>query len=114
MKYFWIACLVSTLFLLSACNSQQSITVEIAGEDIFFDVIDIEATAGQPITILFENKGTLEHNLVFPAFEVQTDILQAGENTSFTFTASEPGEYIYICSVPGHETLMHGKLIVSE
>ena len=36
------------------------------------------------------------------------------ETVDVTFTAPAPGTYPYICTVPGHYVVMHGKLIVSE
>ncbi len=41
-----------------------------------------------------------------------TKLIGGGEETSVTFTITEPGEYDYICSFPGHVALMKGKLIV--
>lgn len=114
MKTVWLLTLVTCALLLSGCGSSDTVNVVLAGEDIFFDVIDIDAQVGQTIEVQFTNTGTLEHNFVLPEFDIETPILKPGESTTFSFTAAEPGEYVYICSVPGHETLMHGKLVVTE
>ena len=36
------------------------------------------------------------------AIAAPTNPLKAGESDSVTFTAGAPGEYHYICTVPGH------------
>ncbi|GAB5466462.1 MAG: hypothetical protein Kapaf2KO_18980 [Candidatus Kapaibacteriales bacterium] len=42
-----------------------------------------------------------------------TNMIGGGESTSITFTApTEPGEYQYVCTFPGHYGSMQGKLIV--
>jgi azurin len=42
-----------------------------------------------------------------------TDMAAPGETVSVTFTApSEPGEYRYICTFPGHYTIMQGTMTV--
>jgi azurin len=42
-----------------------------------------------------------------------TKILGGGESDAITFTApTTPGEYPYLCSFPGHFSMMKGKLIV--
>ncbi len=116
MKYkriLYLLCL--SLLLISGCQAlpDATQTVEIAGEDIFFDVIDIEAVVGQDITIVYTNKGQLQHNFVLEVFDIETNVLAPGAQDTFTFNATTPGEFVYYCSVPGHETLMHGKLIIN-
>lgn len=41
-----------------------------------------------------------------------TAIAQPGEQTVIEFTAPAPGEYPFICTFPGHYTLMKGVMIV--
>jgi len=105
-----------------------------------FDVERFYATAGQPVHVIFENKkpGTLPHNWVlvkpgkeasFAAFVVDkadagywaespdalahTDLVNPGDKTEITFNApTEPGDYPYICSFPGHYMMMKGVLVV--
>lgn len=43
---------------------------------------------------------------------VHTKVLGGGENTSITFDAPEKGTYDFICSFPGHYSMMKGKFIV--
>lgn len=41
-----------------------------------------------------------------------TKLLGGGEKDTITFTIAKKGTYTYICSFPGHYTMMKGKLIV--
>jgi azurin len=41
-----------------------------------------------------------------------TVVIGGGETTSVTFVAPAPGTYDYLCSFPGHASIMKGKLIV--
>jgi len=41
-----------------------------------------------------------------------TKILGGGESDEITFTAPEPGDYVYICSFPGHFAIMQGVMTV--
>ena len=41
-----------------------------------------------------------------------TKLLGGGEEDTITFTIAEKGTYTYICSFPGHASLMKGTLIV--
>ncbi|MEQ9308419.1 MAG: azurin [Balneolaceae bacterium] len=41
-----------------------------------------------------------------------TALIGGGEETTIEFTAPAAGEYDFICSFPGHYSLMKGKLIV--
>jgi azurin len=42
-----------------------------------------------------------------------TPLATPGETVEVTFTAPEPGEYPYICTVPGHYLMMKGVLTVT-
>ncbi|MAZ26952.1 MAG: azurin [Cytophagaceae bacterium] len=41
-----------------------------------------------------------------------TKMIGGGQETSITFDAPEKGEYTFICSFPGHYSMMNGKFIV--
>lgn len=43
---------------------------------------------------------------------VHTKLLGGGESDTITFTVAEKGTYDFICSFPGHSSMMKGKLIV--
>lgn len=41
-----------------------------------------------------------------------TKMIGGGQETTITFDAPEAGEYTFICSFPGHYSMMNGKFIV--
>ena len=41
-----------------------------------------------------------------------TDLIGGGESSTITFDAPDKGIYDFICSFPGHWSIMKGKLIV--
>ena len=45
-------------------------------------------------------------------FIAKTKLLGGGESDMITFDPPEPGTYDYLCTFPGHNGLMRGKLIV--
>lgn len=42
-----------------------------------------------------------------------TDLIGGGESTTVTFDAPEKGEYDFLCSFPGHYSIMKGKFFVN-
>lgn len=49
-----------------------------------------------------------------PAIIAYTPLAQPGETVTVTFTApSQPGDYRYICTFPGHYVMMQGTLTVT-
>jgi azurin len=44
---------------------------------------------------------------------VHTPLAKPGETTDVEFTAPDPGDYPYICTVPGHYLMMKGVLTVT-
>ena len=117
-------------------------TVATLGDELAYDVVEIRARAGSEITIEFVNKSAgMPHNVVFvnsesdinpvgiaalqaskneyvPQNELDrmfgyTEMAGPGETVSVTITVPEtPGTYPYICTYPGHFTVMQGRLIV--
>lgn len=89
------------------------------------------APAGAEVTLSLNNMGALEHNWAVvnmgqevpepytggedqpELFYWSADVVPAGSTETYTFTApSEVGEYLVICTVPGHYPLMQGRLNV--
>jgi len=119
----------------------ETITVGTLGDELAYDVVEIRARAGSEITIeLVNNSGGMPHNLVFvnaasdinpvglaaleasktdyvPESELgrifgHTAMAGPGETVSVTIRVpDEQGEYPYICTYPGHFTVMQGRLI---
>lgn len=114
------------------------------GNTMKFDKETLSVKTGARVHLSFHSNSTLAvmpHNwaLVKPGTEAAVALagLNKGENAGYidpasdviaytplakppnetvdvTFTAPAPGTYPYICTVPGHYVVMHGKLIVTE
>ena len=79
-----------------------------------FEPDRIEVRAGQQVTLRVVNRGPSPHDLTIESLNVETGQFGVGEERTLTFTApAQPGEYEFICNVPGHVQLgMKGTLVV--
>jgi azurin len=107
-----------------------------------FDTESMQVIAGSKIKLVFNNNDDMTHNFVLTAPNAanevglaamnlglkgpdleyvpkmskvlyHTGLLQPDSSETIYFTApSQPGVYQYVCSYPGHHTVMQGKLIV--
>ena len=107
-----------------------------------FDIANFEVKAGSKIRLLFTNNDDMSHNVVVvepgaedevgelalklglkgaemnyvptsPKVLFYSKLLQPGEIESIYFIApTKPGEYGFICSFPGHASVMRGKIKV--
>ena len=115
-------------------------TVRLIARDIEYDTEVLEVTAGAPVHLTLANEGALDHDFSIEHIPLAGEAVAeheeemdehemsmeeedlalhlsaaAGESETITFTPSEPGEYEFFCTVPGHgEAGMAGTLIVSE
>ncbi|MCM8749003.1 cupredoxin domain-containing protein [Thermomicrobiaceae bacterium CFH 74404] len=73
----------------------------------------LTASAGQEVKVTLRNEGSLEHDFVIDNV-ITSDLVAPGKSLEVTFTApSQPGQYEFYCSVPGHRELgMVGTLTV--
>ena len=139
MKYFLM---VMTVFLFTACGGSNSVTITVQpdGNQMAYSTKEFRVKANQEVTLIMDNTATLEvmkHNVVIlndeskvnevglqsinapgylpdhPAIIAATPMADAGAQSQVTFTApSEPGNYVYICTFPGHYSMMKGVMIV--
>jgi plastocyanin len=93
--------------------------VDIAAENIAFDQEEVTVPAGRPLTITFENRDTVQHNVaVFDGDSGDAPRLFAGEvfagpeSMPYDAPAFEAGSYFFWCDV--HPSLMTGTLVVEE
>ena len=107
-----------------------------------FDIANFEVKAGSKIRLLFTNNDDMSHNVVVvepgaedevgelalklglkgaemnyvpstPKVLFYSKLLQPGEIESIYFIApTKPGEYGFLCSFPGHASVMRGKIKV--
>jgi len=109
---------------------------------LMFDPAQVQVKAGSKIKVVFNNSDDMLHNfvLVLPGTAIEvgeqamkmglegqqnnyipktdkvlahTNLLQPNTSETIYFVApTEPGEYTYVCTVPGHFYTMQGTLVV--
>lgn len=119
----------------------DTVVVKSVGADLSYDVTEIRAEAGSTLTIQYENRGEMPHNIVLlneradinpvgvaslqardtdyipqddanqERIITNTSLAKPGETVFLTLTVPPPGTYPYICTYPGHFTMMQGDLI---
>lgn len=115
-----------------------TITIRAAGSTLDFQPPRLSVKSGRRVILRFINEGTLPHNVVLPRDAERIDALVSaaygagatgyvplankddllahtplaspGDTVEATFVVPAPGEYTYICLVPGHATSMFGTL----
>jgi len=92
---------------------------------------EVRVPAGVPVTITLQNDDPIEHEWIVGAPDVHerhrtgtepshdqvpTEVtVPALESRTTTITFEQPGEYLYICHLPGHEAYgMVGRMHVVE
>lgn len=87
--------------------------VKITAKEFAFEPKEVKVKAGQPVKLVLENKGVIEHDIVLDKLGVKTSVIQPGKAAELTFTPKAKGRYPILCSVPGHkEAGMTGTLVV--
>ena len=99
-----------------AAGGGESVTVDIAAENIEFDTETITVPAGAEVTMNFDNRDSAPHNVaIYTDSSAMTpiyigEIITGPGQVTYTFTApSEPGTYFFRCDV--HPS-MNGEFIV--
>jgi plastocyanin len=81
------------------------------GADLKFDPAAVTVPAGATVSLTFENRASVPHNLTFseaPSAATST-VVAPGASETVEFTAPDPGTYDFVCTLhPG----MSGTLIV--
>ncbi len=84
----------------------------VAMVDIAFNPTEITIPANTDVTIDLINSGAAPHTFDIEALAIHSGEYAAGQTGSVTINAA-PGEYEYVCAIPGHkEAGMVGTLIV--
>ncbi len=110
-------------------------------EGIKFDVKSFQVEAGKKIELLFNNPDVMQHNLLIvkpgtadkvaadamalgaagfdkqwvPAGDdvlVASKLLNSKQKETLTFSLPTPGTYQFVCTFPGHATMMRGEIVV--
>jgi plastocyanin len=101
-----------------AAGGGGPITIE--GGDIFWRFNGEQSLPNQPIrvpvtagaTISLPNVGAIAHNFQADDFNLNED-MPVGQTIEVQIPAdAQPGEYPFICNVPGHEVAMSGVLVI--
>lgn len=112
--------LATAALLLSACGSDASANeATVAIHYSHFTPELVTATAGQPTTIELRNDDPIAHEWIVGTEEVHarhrtgteqvhdqipTEVTIPALTTKWTtVTFDQPGDYLYICHLPGHE-----------
>jgi plastocyanin len=112
---------LAAAFALAACGgddattsdaaSGDGATLAVVGQDnLTWDVESLSAPAGS-ITFELTCEDEVNHNLVIEETDQEVAACAPGETVTGSVDL-EPGEYTYICTVPGHEATMRGQLSV--
>jgi nitrite reductase (NO-forming) len=77
---------------------------------------DLSVQPGDVVEIKLVNGDGILHDVAIPDLDAATEQISGkGSETSMVFEASEEGEYVYYCTVPGHrQGGMEGRLIVGS
>ncbi len=96
----------------------QSVTINISAENIAFDKGTITVPAGADVTVVFNNKDRVPHNVAVYETRAATkaifvgDVFTGPKTINYRFTApSTPGTYFFRCDV--HPATMTGDFVVS-
>jgi plastocyanin len=85
---------------VSGTAQMQKVTVE--GAEYAFTPSTITLKNGLPAEITFKNTGAFPHNLSIADLNVKTKTIQPGEQDTIQFTPDKVGQFVFICTVPGH------------
>jgi uncharacterized cupredoxin-like copper-binding protein len=141
-RRFFFILFVLVALTLAACggggDEAREETIDVVMHDISFGESNDNVanppvwtvTSGAEVTVEMDNQGALEHNwAIVKLGEELPDLFDeaqhadkllfnsgrvvGGTQATATFTAPDPGEYVVICTVPGHYPSMQGRLVVN-
>jgi len=89
----------------SSTPTPRPVTYNISATEFKYNPNAITAKAGQAVTIVFSNKGTIPHNLTLENPGIATQTINPGKTATIQFTAPAAGTYTFFCSVDSHRNL---------
>ncbi len=105
-----VVVVLATGFVHAGASAQK---VTLVAKEFSYTPNKVTVKVGQPVQLVLDNKGVIEHDFVIDRFKVKMGIVQPGKTGTVTFTPSAKGTFPFYCSVPGHkEAGMTGTLVV--
>lgn len=102
----------TTTTMTSTATAPQVKSFTVTGSNFAFDPKTITVNKGDTVKIIFVNSGGL-HDFKIDEFNVSTERLESGDQTTVQFVADKAGTFQYYCSVGAHRTMgMWGTLTV--
>ncbi len=94
-------------------------TVRVVATDFTFEPRELSLRAGEPTRLELRNDGAVEHVLIVKTLDGAADAIhlhaQPGETDAATVRLDEPGRYVVMCTIPGHQEIgMIGELVVTD
>jgi len=98
---------------LASLNDTKPAEVRIVSTEFQYTPVQLRVAAGREFTLILDNSGAeTEHDLFLPDFGFRLQA-KAGEIARKNTVFEKPGEYEFICDLPGHRDAgMKGTLIV--
>ncbi|MEK7434730.1 MAG: plastocyanin/azurin family copper-binding protein [Cyanobacteriota bacterium] len=141
MKKLIASMLVSSVFFAGAAFAKsETLKIESVGDQMKFNKSEFSVSAGSDVTVEFKNtSSSLKHNWILvekgEGDKIATEGIAKGEGQSYVnksnkkilamtkladpgktvkvmFKAPKKGSYDFVCTSPGHNMLMKGKLTV--
>jgi Cu+-exporting ATPase len=95
-----------------AASAQQ---VSVVGRDVRFVPAEIRIRAGRWTVVTFTNEDPIFHDWEVEGIANVDAGARPNQSTTLRFIIDRPGEYDYVCTVPGHaEAGMVGRLVVER
>lgn len=101
--------------------SLAAVEIKVLATDLKFGPPTLQAKVGQPVKIVLENKGAIEHDIAFPTIKANKPaadlkaVARAGQTATLEFTPTAKGVYEFVCTIPGHkEAGMKGTINVTD
>ncbi len=84
--------------------------IAVGMKDTQFDPTKLTVRAGQPVTLFVKNDDLIVHTFTVHELGINEVVIGGGEKL-IAIAASDPGNYEFVCEIPGHEA-MKGTLVV--
>ncbi len=101
-------------------GAQPRNELKLVATEFKFTPNTLNARVAQPLKVVLENKGAIEHDLAFTSLTAPTGaeheahpLAKPGQTVSLELTPEAKGRYEFVCTIPGHkEAGMRGVLVV--